>query len=81
MTRKAPSRWMAAALAMALGLAMRPAAAHPHAYADIEVELVVSADGRLEALRQTWVVDDAFSASTLPRPRRGRPRSGPDAPA
>ncbi|MFM8679240.1 MAG: DUF1007 family protein [Alphaproteobacteria bacterium] len=78
MTRKAPSRWMAAALAMALGLAMRPAAAHPHAYADIEVELVVSAEGRLEALRQTWVFDDAFSAFTIPRPRRGRPASGPD---
>jgi len=81
MTRRAASRWLAAALALALGLAMRPAAAHPHAYADIEVELVVSAEGRLEALRQTWVFDDAFSAFTIPRPRRGRPASGPDAAA
>lgn len=81
MMRRAASRWMAAALALALGLATRQAAAHPHVYADIEVELVVSAEGRLEALRQTWVFDDAFSAYTIPRPRRGRPASGPDAAA
>ncbi len=75
-------RAAAAALALAIGaVAPGPAGAHPHAYADIEVELVVSADGRLEALRQTWVFDDAFSAFTIPRPRRGRPASGPDAAA
>lgn len=79
MTRGRRATPLAASLFLALAaLAPRPAAAHPHAYADIEVELVVSADGRLAALRQTWVFDDAFSAFTIPRPRRGRPANGPD---
>lgn len=58
-------------LAAALLIAAAPVRAHPHAWVDLEVELVFAADGRLQALRQSWVFDEAYTAYMLP-PLRGR---------
>jgi len=70
---------LAGALLVALGLALgtaAPARAHPHAWIDLAVEVVFDAEGRVVALRQTWLFDDFYSAYAtegFKRDRAGNP--------
>jgi ABC-type uncharacterized transport system substrate-binding protein len=43
-------------------LAGGPAAAHPHAWFDVAVEVLFTADGRIAALRETWLLDEFYTA-------------------
>lgn len=67
-------------IAALLALGGGAAAAHPHAWVDLEIELVFAADGRLHALRQAWVFDEAYTAYMLPplRGRHARPGQEPE---
>ena len=58
--------------ALLLAVAPRPGAAHPHSWIDIEVELHFSPDGRLAALKQFWIFDEAYTAYTTTQSRGGR---------
>ncbi|MEQ8348457.1 MAG: DUF1007 family protein [Sneathiellaceae bacterium] len=39
-----------------------PAAAHPHGWIDVRVAVLFDPDGRVTALRQTWLFDEAYTA-------------------
>ncbi|GGD26495.1 DUF1007 family protein [Sinisalibacter lacisalsi] len=49
------------ALALALAALPAPLAAHPHIFVDASHELIFDAEGRLVALRNTWVYDPLFT--------------------
>lgn len=55
-----------------LAAAPRQAAAHPHSWIDIEVELQFARDGRLAALKQFWIFDEAYTAYTTTQAKGGR---------
>jgi ABC-type uncharacterized transport system substrate-binding protein len=55
-----------------LAAASWQARAHPHSWIDIEVELHFTPDGRLAALRQSWIFDEAYTAYTTAQSRSGR---------
>jgi ABC-type uncharacterized transport system substrate-binding protein len=46
---------------MALGLA-HPAGAHPHVWVSAKAEVVFNTQGAIEAIRNTWVFDEMYSA-------------------
>lgn len=39
--------------------------AHPHVFAEARLDIVVSAEGQVEALRHVWRFDDLFSSTVL----------------
>jgi len=51
-------------LAMFLG-DIRGAAAHPHAWIDVSVEVLFDADGKVTALKQSWLFDEFYTADTV----------------
>jgi ABC-type uncharacterized transport system substrate-binding protein len=53
-------RFVLAAVAV-LGL-VRPADAHPHVWVSAKAEVVFDAKGTIEAIRNTWVFDEMYSA-------------------
>ncbi len=56
------ARWrFVLAAAVVLGLA-RPAVAHPHVWVSAKAEVVFGARGTIEAIRNTWVFDEMYSA-------------------
>lgn len=59
-----PGRAVAALLGvLALGAdGTGPAAAHPHGWIDIQVAVIFDPAGRITALRQTWLFDEAYTA-------------------
>src|SRR5690606_8181612 len=60
------SAWMTAVAGGAAALAGAvPAAAHPHIFAEASLEVAVSNDGTVEALRHVWRFDDLFSSTVL----------------
>lgn len=46
---------------LALGV-VRPAEAHPHVWVSAKTEVVFDAKGTIEAIRNTWVFDEMYSA-------------------
>ncbi|MEO3384855.1 DUF1007 family protein [Mesorhizobium sp. CAU 1741] len=42
-----------------------PAASHPHIFAEASLEVVVTAEGAVDALRHVWRFDDLFSSTVL----------------
>ncbi len=52
----------AAAAAVAGTMAPGDVRAHPHAYIDFLIELRFDAEGRVAALRQTWLFDEFYTA-------------------
>lgn len=52
-------------LALLMAAGPVPAIAHPHVFADARLEVVASADGNVEELRNVWRFDDMFSSSVL----------------
>ena len=50
------------AAALSAPLLSAQAQAHPHAFIDFKVELVFDPAGRLTALRETWLFDEAYTA-------------------
>lgn len=59
MTASTRSRFAAfAALAL---LSAGPAAAHPHVFVDAHAELVFDKEGRMDAVRNIWQFDEAFT--------------------
>lgn len=60
----AAARAAAVLVAASLGGAA-PASAHPHVWVTVKSELVYAPDGTLNAVRQDWTFDDAFSAYAL----------------
>lgn len=52
------------ALSVAFGL-ITPAAAHPHILATARSAIIYSADGKVTAVRQTWIYDPAYSAFAM----------------
>lgn len=56
------SRFLPFALALILtGLTASPAKAHPHAWIDYRTRVVLSADGKIVALKQHWVFDEYYT--------------------
>ena len=51
-----------AVAALLLALAVVRAEAHPHVFVDAKTELVFDQTGRMEAIRNIWQFDEAFSA-------------------
>jgi len=45
--------------------ATSPSLSHPHVFAEANLEVMVSADGHVEALRHVWRFDDLFSSTVL----------------
>jgi ABC-type uncharacterized transport system substrate-binding protein len=69
---------MAALCAMVValtGLAV-PAAAHPHAWIDLSVAIVFDENGRATGLRETWLLDEFYSAYAA----QGRDKDGDGTP-
>ena len=56
---------MRALIVAALLLVSVRAEAHPHAWIDLSVRVIFGADGRVAALRQTWLFDDFYSLYVL----------------
>lgn len=54
-----------AAALLALAAGTGTAAAHPHVFAEARLELAVSPDGTVEALRHVWRFDELFSSTIL----------------
>ncbi|MCL6706518.1 DUF1007 family protein [Pseudomonas sp. R2.Fl] len=52
-------------LALLMAAGPVPAIAHPHVFADARLEVVASADGNVQELRNVWRFDDMFSSSVL----------------
>lgn len=52
-------------LAGGLMAASAPALAHPHLFAEARLDVVVGADGRVEALRHLWRFDEMFSSQLI----------------
>lgn len=48
-----------------LGAGVISAQAHPHVFASAKMELVGSPDGKLQALRNIWRMDELFSSTVL----------------
>ncbi|MCT7377542.1 DUF1007 family protein [Chelativorans sp. EGI FJ00035] len=48
-----------------LSAASAPALAHPHVFAEARLDITVSEDSKVEALRHVWRFDDLFSSTVL----------------
>lgn len=56
---------MALAGAVSAALMATPALSHPHIFAEASLEVAVTADGTVEALRHVWRFDELFSSTVL----------------
>jgi len=71
------ARRLGLAAFLLLGWPVASAVAHPHSWIDIEVELQFAKDGKLAALKQFWIFDEAYTAYTVPTPKNGRGKPDP----
>ena len=53
---------LAAVIAVCTAL---PALAHPHVFIDTEVEVILNAEGKVDAIRVTWIYDDLYTLSII----------------
>ncbi|OZI68207.1 hypothetical protein CAL27_01685 [Bordetella genomosp. 1] len=59
-TRRSLAALSGACAAAALTMAAAPAQAHPHMWIDAQATVVFDAQGRLAAVRETWLFDEMF---------------------
>lgn len=53
---------LAAMLAVCTAL---PAFSHPHVFIDTEVEVILNPEGKVDAIRVTWIYDELYSLSII----------------
>jgi ABC-type uncharacterized transport system substrate-binding protein len=58
-------RLILSALAALTATGVAPALSHPHVFAEANLEVAVTADGKVEALRHVWRFDDLFSSTVM----------------